>query len=50
MSVRGGSTTPSSVYLDISTLKRGSYIVQIEVDVAGQYTVRSERTLEVTNE
>ena len=49
MSVRGGSTTPSSVYLDISTMKRGSYIVQIEVDVAGQYTVRSERTLEVTN-
>jgi hypothetical protein len=49
MSARGESFTPSSVYLDISTLRRGSYIVQIEVDVAGQYVVRSERTLEVTN-
>jgi hypothetical protein len=49
MSARGESTTPQSVYLDVSQLPRGSYIVQIEIDVAGQYVVRSERTLEITN-
>lgn len=49
MSARGDRTTPLSVYLDVSSLPRGAYIVQIEVDVAGQYSVRSERTLEISN-
>lgn len=49
LSRSGSTTTPRAVYLDISTLKKGSYIVQIEVNVAGQYSVRSERTIDVIN-
>lgn len=48
LSARGASMTPRAAYLDIRTLKKGNYIVQLEVDVAGQYTVRSERALEIT--
>jgi hypothetical protein len=39
--------TPRAAYLDITQLKKGSYIVQLEVEVAGQYVVSTERALEV---
>ncbi len=48
MSALNQRMTPRSAYLDIKTLKKGSYIVQLEVEVAGQYVVRAERALEVT--
>jgi hypothetical protein len=47
-SKRGERMTPRAAYLDISTLKKGAYIVQLEVEVAGQYVVRSEKSIEVT--
>jgi hypothetical protein len=45
----GKNMTTRSAYVDIRTLKKGSYIVQLEVEVAGQYVVRTERALEVLN-
>ena len=47
MSARNSGFTPRSIYLDVTSLRRGSYIVQLEVQVAGQYVVRSERLLEI---
>jgi hypothetical protein len=47
LSARGGSTTPRAVELDISTLKKGSYIAQLEIEVAGQYVVRAEHRIEI---
>jgi hypothetical protein len=47
LSARGANTTPRALELDISTLKKGSYIVQLEVEVAGQYTVRAEHRIEI---
>jgi len=47
MSARGSSTSPRAIELDISTLKRGSYIVQLEISVAGQYTVRADHRIEI---
>jgi hypothetical protein len=49
MSAIGQRMTPRAAYVDISTLKKGAYIVQLEVEVAGQYVVRTERALEVLN-
>ncbi len=47
MSARGSSVSPRAIELDISTLKKGSYIVQLEITVAGQYTVRAEHRIEI---
>ncbi len=47
LSARNRPYSPRAVYLDITALRKGAYIVQLEVDVAGQYVVRSERALEV---
>jgi hypothetical protein len=47
LSARGARTTPRALELDISTLKKGAYIVQLEVEVAGQYTVRAEHRIEI---
>ncbi len=47
MSARGSRTSPRAVQLDISTLKRGEYLVQLEITVAGQYTIRADRRIEV---
>jgi hypothetical protein len=33
--------------LDISTLKRGEYLVQLEISVDGQYTIRADRRIVV---
>jgi hypothetical protein len=47
MSARGASMSPRAIELDISTLKKGSYIVQLEITVAGQYTVRADHRIEI---
>jgi hypothetical protein len=39
--------SPRAIELDISTLKKGSYIVQLEITVAGQYTVRADHRIEI---
>ena len=46
-SVRGARTTPRSVEVDLSSLRPGDYLVQLEIDVAGQYTVRADRRITV---
>ncbi len=46
-SARGASVSPRALELDISTLKKGSYIVQLEIEVAGQYVVRAEHRIEI---
>jgi hypothetical protein len=46
-SARGARTSPRAVQLDISTLKPGDYLVQLEVDVAGQYVIRADRRITV---
>lgn len=47
VSTRGSSTTARALELDVSTLKRGEYLVQLEVTVAGQYTIRTDRRIVV---
>ena len=47
MSLRGARTSPRAVHLDISTLTPGDYLVQLEVDVAGQYVIRADRRITV---
>lgn len=48
VSTRGSSTTARALELDISTLRRGEYLVQLEVTVAGQYSIRTDRRIVVT--
>ncbi len=50
MSARGSRTSARAVQLDISTLKPGDYLVQLEVDVAGQYVIRADRRITVVPE
>ena len=47
ISARGSSVSARALELDISTLKKGSYIVQLEVEVAGQYIVRADHRIEI---
>lgn len=47
LSARGATTTPRAIELDISTLTKGAYIVQLEVEVVGQPMLRSEHRIEV---
>lgn len=47
VSARGARTSPRAVELDISTLRPGDYLVQLEVDVAGQYVIRADRRITV---
>lgn len=47
VSARGSSRTDRAVELDISTLRKGEYLVQLEVEVAGQYVLRADRRLVV---
>lgn len=49
VSARGVSRTGRAVELDISTLRKGDYLVQLEVSVAGQYTIRADRRLVVVD-
>jgi hypothetical protein len=47
MTARGRSVSPRAVQLDISTLKKGAYIVQLEIEVAGQYPLRADHRIEI---
>jgi hypothetical protein len=47
MSARNARVSPRALELDISTLRPGAYLVQLEVLVAGQYTIRADRRLVV---
>ncbi|HKS05974.1 MAG TPA: hypothetical protein VJR92_06640 [Gemmatimonadaceae bacterium] len=49
ISLPGAKVTARAFYLDVTQLKKGAYIVQLEVDVAGQYLVISERSLEIVD-
>ena len=44
---RGLGRTSRGVLLDISTLSKGTYRLLLEVEAAGQYALRAERTIEV---
>jgi hypothetical protein len=44
---RGLSRTSRGVMLDISTLSKGTYRLLLEVEAAGQYALRAERTIVV---
>jgi hypothetical protein len=48
VSARGNTRSARAVQLDISTLRRGDYLVQLEITVAGQYTIRADRRIVVT--
>ncbi len=47
MSARGSTTSPRALQLDISTLSKGAYVVQLEIEVAGQYVVRADHRIEI---
>ena len=47
ISARGSTRSPRAIEVDISTLRKGSYIVQLEIEVAGQYVVRADHRIEV---
>ncbi len=47
MSARGQRMSPRAVELDVSTLTPGEYLVQLEIEVAGQYTIRADRRIVV---
>jgi hypothetical protein len=47
MTARGQTTSPRAVQLNISTLKKGAYIVQLEIEVAGQLPLRADHRIEI---
>ncbi|HVT39119.1 MAG TPA: hypothetical protein VHE78_08735 [Gemmatimonadaceae bacterium] len=47
ISARDAKVSPRALELDISTLTKGSYIVQLEIEVAGQYVVRADHRIEI---
>jgi hypothetical protein len=47
VSARGRTMTPRAVEVDLSTLKPGAYLVELEIEVANQYRVRAERRMVV---
>jgi hypothetical protein len=47
VSAFGSRVSPRALELDISTLPRGSYIVQLEIEVNGQYVVRADHRIEI---
>jgi tetratricopeptide (TPR) repeat protein len=49
LSARGSTISARGIELDISTLSRGAYIVQLEIEVAGQPALRSEHRIEVVS-
>lgn len=49
LSARNTRTTSRALQLDISTLKKGEYLVQLEISVAGQYTIRADRRIVVVD-
>jgi hypothetical protein len=49
VSARGSSRTARALELDVSTLAVGEYLVQLEIGVAGQYTLRADRRLVIVD-
>jgi hypothetical protein len=47
MSALGTRTSARAIELDISTLPKGAYIVQLELEVGGQYVVRADHRIEI---
>lgn len=47
MTARGQTTSPRAVQLDISTLKKGAYLVQLEIEVTGQLPLRADHRIEI---
>jgi hypothetical protein len=47
VSAMGKTVTSRALEVDISTLQKGSYIVQLEIEVVGEYVVRAEHRIEV---
>lgn len=47
LSARGRTISPRAVQLNISTLKRGAYVVQLEIEVDGQYALRADHRIEI---
>lgn len=47
MSAIGKTLSARAIELDISTLPKGAYIVQLEVSVAGQYVIRTDHRIEI---
>jgi hypothetical protein len=47
MSAIGSRLSARAIELDISTLVKGAYIVQLEVSVAGQYVIRADHRIEI---
>jgi hypothetical protein len=47
LSARGTNVTTRALELDISTLKKASYIVQLEIEIIGQYVIRAEHRIEI---
>ncbi len=41
--------TPRALDVDISTLSKGTYVIQLEVQVAGQHAVHAERRIEIVS-
>ncbi len=48
-SVRGATMTARAIQVDISTLRPGTYQVQLDVQVAGQYAIRADRQIVVVD-
>jgi hypothetical protein len=49
LSARGATRSPRALELNIGTLSKGSYIVELEVELAGQVTMRSDHHVEVVS-
>ena len=49
ISARGSRTSSRALELDISTLQKGSYLVELEIAVAGELTLRADHRIEVVS-
>jgi hypothetical protein len=47
LSARGTATSTRALELDIHTLTKGAYIVQLEIEVDGQYVIRADHRIEI---
>ena len=49
LSARGSTRTPRALELNIGTLSKGSYVVELEVELAGQVVMRADHHIEVVS-
>ena len=49
LSARGSNRTPRALELNIGTLSKGSYVVELEVELAGQVVMRADHHIEVVS-